>query len=230
MALASDSIFVTPGSGATLATNSPGSGSTEYHVAIPATAVGNLVETEPTYTLQLPLLQSAANTYQWELFNGATSGLTLLMRAIYGMQSSDTRGTGPLLAMRFDYFRSTALSSGGTAFTTESSSTASANFSRWDTNDAALPSTVTCKTIPTSITTGAWLFSQYIWAGVNITGDVTTADRFNNMLMGETPDDVGAEFRSSKPLILYPGQGIACRQGTVTSSGSFTWTLQFTAV
>jgi hypothetical protein len=230
MTLTNNSVLVTPGSGATLATNSPGSGTTEYHVAIPATAAGHLAESVPTYTVQLPQIDGAANRYHWELFNGATSGLTLTVRYVAGASSSDTITTNNL-ANRFDLFRTTALSSGGTAFTTESSSTASANFCRWDTNDSALPSTVTLKTVVTSITTGAWLCPRFVTAALGVASrwDVTMADRLN-WLAGEATDDPGVEWLSSKPFVLRPGQGLAIRQGTVVSARSFVWLLEFEAV
>lgn len=228
--LVNNVVLTTPGSGATLATNSPGSGTTEYHVAIPATAAGHLAETEPTYSVQLPLVDSVANRYHFELFNGSGSTFTLLLRELRGLSSTDTVSPNNL-SMRFDFFRTTAFSSGGTNHTNESSATAAANIARYDTQDSSLPSGITCKTVLTSITTGAWLFTKYIPAEATAAArwDATMADRMNRAVF-EAMDEPGIEFMGSKRLILYPGQGVACRQGTVASAWSFSWFLQFTAV
>jgi len=225
--LANNTVLTTPGSGATFATNSPGSGTTEYHVAIPATAEGHLAETLPTYSVQLPLIESGANRYHFELFNGSGSTFTMRVRELHGLMSSDT-ASATALSMRFDFYRTTAFSSGGTNFTNESSATAAANVSRFDTNDVSLPSGITCKTVLTSITTGAWLFARYIPTALSAAArwETTLADRANWAAL-ESPNDPGAEFLSSKRLTCYPGQGIACRQGTVASSRSLSWFLQF---
>src|SRR6185503_12455721 len=168
MALGNNSVLVTPGSGATFATNSPGSGTTEYHVAIPATAAGHLAETEFTYGLHLPLIDSAANRYHFELFNGSGSTFTLLLRELQARSSTDTISPN-YLSMRFDFFRTTAFSSGGTNHTNESSATAAVNFARYDTNDTSLPSGITCKTVLTSIPPGPWLFHEHVPAEATAT-------------------------------------------------------------
>lgn len=228
--LANDTILVTPGSGATLATQSPGAGTTEYHVVIPASAAGHLAETEFTYSVQSPLVDSVANRYHFELFNGSGSTFTLLLRQLYPMASSDTATTNNL-SMRFDFFRTTAFSSGGTNHTNESSATAAGNVARWDTQDTSLPSGISFKTVLTSITTGAWLGRRHVPTAVPATTRWDTIlGNWMNWASFEAVDDPGTEFLSSKRLILYPGQGIACRQGTVASTMSYCWFLQFTAV
>lgn len=230
MTLANNTVLVTPGSGATLATSSPGSGTTEYHVVIPATAAGHVAETEATYTVQTALVDSAANRYHWELFNGSGSTFTLLVRQVNPMISSDTATTNNL-SMRFDLFRTTAFSSGGTNHTNESSATAAANVARLDTQDRSLPSGITVKTVLTSITTGAWLGFRYLPTAVSATArwEATILDRLG-WGQPEATDDPGTEFLSSKKLVLRPGQGLAVRQGTVASTMSYCWFLQFTTV
>jgi hypothetical protein len=199
-------------------------------VAIPASAAGHLAETEPTYSIQLPLIDSVANRYHWELFNGSGSTFTLLVRHIQGMSSTDTASPNNL-SMRFDFFRTTGFSSGGTNFTNESSATAAANVARFDTNDRSLPSGITLKTVLTSIVTGAFLFHRYIPAEATASArwDATLCDHLN-WANYEATDDPGVEFLSSKKVILRPNEGIATRQGTVASTWSFSWFLQFTAV
>src|SRR6267378_2775588 len=83
MALANDSILVTPGSGSTVATATPGgSNTTEYQVTIPAHSSGHLADTLPTFLVAIPPLDLAANRYHWELFNGSASTTTLAIRSV----------------------------------------------------------------------------------------------------------------------------------------------------
>lgn len=216
MSLANDTIKVTPGSGATVATHAPGSGTTEYQVVTIADATGHLVETKPTYLCSIPGLDNAANRYHWELWNG-TSTLTLVVRAVYPVPRTDTAATGTLSA-RYDFFRTTAFSSGGTTHNFESSSTLSANFSRLDTQDTTLVSSgISCKTVLTSITTGAWLFTSYVFN--EETNPAATLIQGINLIPQRT---------WGKELVLRPSEGLAVRQGTVASVNQTGWLLAFT--
>src|SRR5437868_9763946 len=90
VALANDAILATAGSGATLATHSPGgSNTTEYPVVMPANNIGFIGETMPTYGLTIPQLQTANDSYQWELFNHPSSGKTLTLRGLWPLPSLD---------------------------------------------------------------------------------------------------------------------------------------------
>ena len=230
MPVANDAILITPGSGATLAAYSPASGTTRLQTYIPANHTGHLVETEPTYGVMLPTVDSVANRYHWELFNASSSNLTLQLRGMRAISSSDT-ATSNNLSMRFDLFRTTAVSSGGTAANTESSATNAPNFSEWDTVQTALPAGVTCKTVLTSITTGAWFGHLYRPTAVTAASrwDHALISMFNRNL-GDEANEAGAEFKTAKRIVLRANQGIACRQGTVASTMSYQWFLQFTAV
>ena len=217
MTLANDSIKVTPGSGATVATYSPGSGSTEYQIVTIADATGHLVESKPTYLLSIPGLDNAANRYHWEVFNGSSS-MTVVVRAIFPVPRTDTAATGTL-SSRYDFFRTTALSSGGTAHNFESSSTLSANFARVDTTDPTLVgSGLSCKTVLTSITTGSWLWTSYVFP--EETNPSAVLIQGINLIPQRT---WGKEF------VLRPSEGIAIRQGTVASVNQTGWLLSLTS-
>src|SRR6266576_3915039 len=115
MSLVNDSILVTPGSGATVATFSPGgSGSTEYQAVMLADASGHLYETKPTYVISFPKMTATANRYHWELFNGSASTMTLSIYDIRAVVHTDVAIIGTV-GLRYDFFRTTAISSGGTA-------------------------------------------------------------------------------------------------------------------
>lgn len=216
MALANDTIKVTPGSGATVATHSPGSGSTEYQVVTIADSTGHLVETKPTYLCSIPGLDNAANRYHWELFNGSSAS-TVVVRAIYPIPRTDTAATGTLSA-RYDFYRTTAWGSGGTAHNFESSSTLSANFARLDTNDTTLVgSGISCLTVLTSITTGSWLFTSYVFN--EETNPSAILIQGVNLIPQRT---------WGKELVLRANQGVAIRQGTVASVNQTGWLIAFT--
>ena len=216
MTLANDTIKVTPGSGATVATHAPGSGTTEYQVVTMADSTGHLVETKPTYLCSIPGIDNTANRYHWELFNG-TSTVTMVVRAIYPVPRTDTAAVG-VLGARYDFYRTTAWSSGGSAHTFESSSSLSANFARLDTQDATLVgSGVSCKTVLTSITTGAWLFTSYVFN--EETNPAAILIQGMNLIPQRT---------WGKELVLRPSEGLAMRQGTVASVNQTGWLLAFT--
>jgi len=217
MTIANDSIKVTPGSGATVATFSPGgSNTTEYQVFIPADATGHVAETKPTYGLVIPTLNNVANQYHWELFNGAASGLTLTIFGMWARPSTDVAVVGAVSA-RYDFFKTSALASGGSACNYESTSTLSANFWRFDSTDATMTSQVTCKTVLTSITTSFHMFHYYVHPEETNASSVLI--QANNVI----PAGV-----FSKKLVLRQGEGIAVRQGTVASVGSTGWFLAMT--
>src|SRR5437879_3149116 len=145
MTLANDSVSVTPGSGMTGAAWHPSS-TTEYHLTMRAPAeYPELPSSGARYGVHTPRLTYLQNSYLWELFNGATSGLTLWVDTIAATSSSDVAFAADRQG-RFFLFQTTALGGGGGACTYESASTLSANFWRWDSADAAMPSTVTMKT------------------------------------------------------------------------------------
>jgi len=216
MSLANDSIKVTPGSGATVATHSPGSGSTEYQVVTMADATGHLVETKPTYLCAIPGIDNTANRFHWELFNGS-SATTVTVRAVYPIPRTDTAATG-VVSARYDFYRTTAQASGGTAHNFESSSTLAPNISRVDTNDPTLVgSGISCSTVLTSITTDSWLWTTYVFP--EETNPAAILIQGINMIPQRT---WGKEF------VLRPTQGLAIKQGTVASVNQTAWLIAFT--
>jgi hypothetical protein len=227
MALANDAIIVTPGSGATVATFSPGgSNTTEYQVTMLANATGNIVDSMPTYGLNVPQLLLAANKYHWELFNHPSSAKTLTIRGVWAVPELSQTITGNVGDARFELYRTTAVSSGGTASAAfESANTILANFFRMDTNDASLSSHISAKTQLTSITTGTFLYPWYVCStattligGISLNG-INALQQNNNVIPQR-------EF--GEELVVRAGTGLACRQGTVASAGSVGWLIEFT--
>lgn len=218
MTIVNDSVKVTPGSGSTVATYSPGgSNTTEYQVVIPADATGHMAETKPTYGLYIPnVLNTTGNVYHWELFNGALSGLTVTVFGIWPRPATDVAVSG-LVSTRYDFFKTTTLSSGGSACNYESQSTLSCNFWRFDSGDAAMSSQVTAKTVLTSITTSFHMFHYYVHPEeLNAASVLIQASNF-------VP---GGAY--TKKITLRQGEGIAVRQGTIASVAATGWFLAMT--
>lgn len=226
MSLANDSILVTPGSGATVATHSPGgSNTTEYQVTMLANGTGNIVDSMPTYGLAIPQLLLAANKYHWELFNHPSSGKTLTVRGVWPIAET-SQANAATTAARYEFYRTTAVSSGGTASAAfESATTTLANFFRLNPNDASLSSHISCKTQLTSVTTGTFLFPMYassIWT------TTAAATPLNNMALMAQEINFIPQREFGEELSITPGTGVVIRQGTVASAGSVGWLIEFT--
>jgi hypothetical protein len=229
MALANDAVLVTPGSGATIATHSPGgSSTTEYQVTIIANSTGNIIDSMPTYGLNVPQLLNAANKYHWELFNHPSSGKTLTIRGLWPIaeQSQTIGGSTPA---RYEFFRTTAVSSGGTASAVfESSSTILANFFRLNPGDTSLSSHISCRTQVTSITTGTFLFPMYANSFATNLFNSNGGFISMNVLLLQQSINMIPQREFGQELVVPAGQGVACRQGTVASAGSMGWLIEFT--
>lgn len=216
MALVNDSILVTPGSGATVATASPGgSNTTEYQVTMLAASSGHMVDTLPTFVLAIPPLDLAANRYHWELFNGSASTTTLTVRNILPIPQE----VGTFLANSpagFYFYRTTAISSGGTAGTYEATSagTLTANIARLNLGDSAISSAVSAKTVLTSIVTGSYLFHAFY--------------SLSSAVPWTVPQDYLKQNLFGQGVILAPGAGLAVRQSNVASTGTLGWLVSFT--
>jgi len=226
MALSNDAILVTPGSGATVATHSPGgSNTTEYQVTMVANAAGHIADSMPTYGLNIPQLLCGANVYHWELFNHPSSGKTLTVRGIWPIPELSQANAG-IVTPRFETFRTTASASGGTASAAfESSSTILANFFRMNPNDASLSSHISCRTRLTSITTGTFLWPCYVASNVSALIGGADANATAALMQGI---NLIPQREFGQELTIPPAQGIAVRQGTVASVGSVGWLIEFT--
>lgn len=228
MTLANDAIAITPGSGATVATFSPGgSNTTEYQVTMLANATGNIVDSMPTYGLSIPYLPTAANGYHWELFNHPSSGKTLTVRGVWAIPQLDTAlATG--VYPRYEMYRTTAVGSGGTASAAfESATTILANFFRMDTGDASLSSHVSCRTKLTSITTGTALWSQHVPSIISVGGTGAAYPAGSDAAIFQTLNLI-PQREFGEELVVRVGTGLATRQGTVAATGNVAWLIQFT--
>jgi hypothetical protein len=228
MAVANKGIQVTPGSGATVATHGVTGVSdvTQYQVNMLVNPNGHLLGTRPRYGLSIPSLDNnVAHNYLWEFFNAPSSGLTVEVQAIYCVPDMRINRTPTTLAQQTDFFRTTAVSSGGSFGTFEASnSTMTAAFFRYDTADPSLSSHISCKTEMTSITTGARLWTWY--SHYSTAGTLSGAAGAGALLQSQNIIPAGYSIEG-KGFTLRPGTGLACRSGPIASGGSMGWYVDF---
>lgn len=227
MTLPASSVLVTPGSGATIATQQI-SGK-DYQVVLPATADGHIVGTEPSYLLcQAPRVITAAATDFFDLFNASGSGKVIKLVGLYPVLKSTAAWTQST-TFQFDVIRTSAVGTGGTAYTSEGAAaptTGLVNIARLSTSDAAAltgVTQITCRALPTGgATAAAWLFSIEIQP--EETNPASSMAQWVNMFP-VLPN--GNQFE------LQEGQGIKIRQittaGTLTGC-SFGWQLSFSVI
>lgn len=216
MAFVNDSVLVTPGSGATIGTYSPGgSNTTEFQATVLVRSNGHVMDTEPTFLLAIPPLDLAVNRYHWELFNGSASTTTLTVRSIRPVPQEVGTYVGTSAA-GFYFYRTTAISSGGTAGTYEaiSAGTLTANIARMNLADSAISSGVSAKTVLTSIVTGSYLFHYF-------------HSLHSAVPWASPPNALPLEYQG-QGLVMGPGAGVAVRQSNVASTGTLGWLVTFT--
>ncbi|MEO8247643.1 MAG: hypothetical protein ABI622_11070, partial [Chloroflexota bacterium] len=161
MTLANDSILVTPGAGATVATHLV-SGK-EYQVVIAADASGHVQSSLETYFYQTPAVAVGADKLYADLFNAAGSGKVIDVRGIWIIPKTDVAVVGAL-GVRVDLYRTSAVGTGGTAASYKSATrdVAGGNICPMDTGNAALPAQITARWLPTAgATISEWLLATY---------------------------------------------------------------------
>jgi hypothetical protein len=130
MVQANDSVTVTPGTGATIATHL--ASSKEYQVFMQANPDGHILGSLPTYSAWSTVVAvSAANTVLWHLFNASGSGKVIKVRKIFIQPS---QAVNALAAQTWRVAKTSAVgTTGNTAITVV----------KHDSNDSSLPAQVT---------------------------------------------------------------------------------------
>jgi len=218
MALANDSILVTPGAGATVATELI-SGK-EHQVMVQADSSGHIVGTLPTYFYTTPSAAAGASKLYFDLFNAVGSGKIIDVRGLWIVPATDVAVVGAL-GVRFDLFRTSAVGTGGTvhAYKSATPSIAGGNITPSDTNNAALPAGVTARHLPAGgATISEWLLATYS-PGEEAATSMAHITQYQNILPYLT---------WGQRLALREGQGILMKQGTVAGTGNFGFLVAFT--
>lgn len=216
MTLAGDSILVTPGTGATVATHTVNS--KEHQVVMQAGESGHIIGSKDTYVYSIPsqVHVAVANTVHWDLFN-ADPALLVRVVSIKQIPNITTAVTGAV----FDWqlFRTSAVGTGGTAQTA------------WlpDTSQTALDADITCRLKPTggATTSGSSLKNYAISSEETNTGTIIIASSGGLELV---PQTINGSLTGGVQhgILLRQNQGLKCVQVTNSAAGNTGWEITFT--
>ena len=208
MALSNDSIAVTPGSGASVATQLVGS--TEYQVIVPADQVGHIQGTKATWVVSTGNTAhvAAARTTLIDLFNATGSGVVLRVVGCYVIPAqAAVVGVG----LTYEVIRTTAVGTGGTGLTPQA----------FDLDSTALPATVTSRLKPTAGATGTT---------VTLFLNGASEETFPYAAMASTLNHIPQvnELAAMKGLKIRANEGLKVDQTTNSNIGNVNVVLVFT--
>ena len=214
MSQANHSVTVTPGTGATIATQLVNS--KEHQVVMLAMPDGHISGSLPQYRLICPSQAVGASKVFLDLFNATGSGVSLRILSAFCYVDNDTAVVGTL-GVEVDLTRTTAVGTGGTAAVADGTSLTAITISKMDTNNPALSANITARSAPTGgATAGAllgqrWVFTEETAAPSGIAGTL------------------GAEFirNEGADLIVRENTGLRFVQGTVASVGNLSFEITF---
>lgn len=218
MAQANDSVLVTPGSGASIATHLIAG--KEHQVMVQADASGHLHGTLPTYLYTTPAAAVGASKLYFDLFNAVGSGKIIDVRGIWIVPKTDVAVVGAL-GIRIDLYRTSVVGTGGTAHNYRSATpdVAGGNISPMDTLNAALPAQITARHLPT----GGATIDDWMIATFTLGEELSTSQAYMSQYQNILPNlHVGQKFA------LNEGEGILLKQGTVAATGSIGFLVAFT--
>lgn len=223
MTLANDSILVTPGSGATVATHLVNS--KEYQVMMAADPDGHIQGTAPAYLFtQMPRVTTAAATDFFDLFNATGSGKIIRLRGLWPIIESTAAFTQST-TWRFDLFRTSAVGTAGTTATESATAPAAGagRIYRLSTVDSpTLPAQITARTLPTGgATAAAWMFPIFV--------QPEETNAASNLLTGI---NYFPTLPYNPAFELQENEGFKVRQITATAStgSNIGWLLAFAVI
>lgn len=218
MGLPNDSVLITPGAGATIATHLLGG--KEYQVVLLADAEGHIVGSIPTYLWTTPNAVGGVDKLHADLFNAVGSGKIVAVRGIWVIAKLDVAVTGAV-AIRVDLYRTSAVGTGGTAAAYKSATrdVAGGTITPMDTTNAALPAQITARHLPTS---GATI-SEWILPSQSPTEESATSMAY----IGQYQNIMPVLFMGQK-WALREGQGMLLKQGPVAGVGNVGFLIAFT--
>lgn len=215
MTASNDSILVTPGTGATVATHLVNS--KEHQVVMIADEFGSIQGAAGVYRMIVNGSAVGANKVHCDLFN---ANATLIVKVVSAkvMPDIDTAVTG-VVSAEISLTRTTNVGTGGTAKTDDNTALTGISISRLDTALAALDADITARTQTTGgATAGAILGTRHIFMEETNAGAAIAAA-------------LGAEFIDQRyPVILRQNQGLRFVQGTVASVGTLNFEITFEVI
>ncbi len=212
MALPNDSILVTPGVGATVATHIISA--KEYQVIVLADEFGQILGSRDTYWYDLPeqVHVAAASTIHFDIFNAHA---TLLVRVVSIRQRpSITIGvTG--VAFSWTFQRTTSVGTGGSEQTAKLA----------DLSQTALDAAITCRSKPGGGAGAGVLLKNYsIHSEETNVGTIAIASAGGLELVPQTL----APPNNEHGILLRQNQGLSVTQTTNSAAGNTGWIIIFT--
>jgi hypothetical protein len=214
MTQANDSILVTPGSGATVATHLQNS--KEYQVVMKASDDGHIYGSRPIYWYSIAeqVHVAAASTIHFDVFN-AHATLRVRVLSILQRPSIVTAVTG--VAFNWTFQRTTAVGTGGSAQTAILRDTA--------TPQTALDAAITCRSKPTGgATPGVALRSYAVHSEETNVGVIALAAAGGLELV---PFGRLVDYQYAG-IYLGQNQGLSVTQTTNSAAGNTGWDILFT--
>lgn len=213
---ANDSVLVTPGSGATIATHLINS--KEHQVVCVAGESGHIIGSKDTYIYSIPsqVHVAVANTVHWDIFN-ADAALLVRVVSIKQVPNITTAVTG--VAFDWQLFRTSAVGTGGSAQTA------------WlpDTSQTALDADITCRSKPTggATTSGSSIKNYTIHSEETNAGTIIIASMGGLELV---PQSISGDLTGGVQhgILLRQNQGLKCVQVTNSAAGNTGWEITFT--
>lgn len=206
---ANDSITITPGTGATVATHT--AGGKEHQVVVIADKSGHLLDTLDTWHAWVEPGAFAANKHHATIHNAAASGKIVTVRRIYAVNLQTVAVTG--VVCRFDFKRTTATPTNGSTVTPVAA----------DTSNTPLPAGITVRH---SATTGL-VEGGTLWAQTYGTDEATAANTAAANLIQASTNWVPSG-PNIQEIVLRENEGLTIKQITSTIVGTFGWLIVFT--
>jgi hypothetical protein len=200
MTQANDSITVTPGSGATVATHL--AASKEHQVVMLANEAGVLHGTAATYAISTGNTAhvAAARTTIADLFNATGSGMVLRVVGVH-IQPTLTAVTG--VGQTYELIRTSGVGTGGS----------SANVAAFDSAFPSLPAEVTARVKPTG---GATTAATLLYVNGTSEETIAYASLASQLNHVPSPKDTAA----ATAIVLREGEGLKVDQTTNSAVGS----------
>lgn len=212
MTQANDSILVTPGSGATVATHLVNS--KEYQIVMAADESGHILGSRDAYFYNIvsQVHVAVANTVHWDLFN-ADATLLVRVQNVIQIPNITTAVTGVVFDWKLA--RTTSVGTGGSAQTA------------WlpDLSQAALDADITCRSKPAGGAAEGVILRNY-----SLSSEETNAATIQIASQGGL-ELIPVTIRppvSENGLLLRQNQGIRCVQITSSAAGNTGWLIGFT--
>jgi hypothetical protein len=210
MTQANDSILVTPGSGATVATHA--AAGKEHQLMMMADEAGHILGTKPTWYVALSATANvaAARTTHLDIFNASGSGVVMKIWGVYIMPAlAAVTGVG----MTWEIIRTNAVGTGGSTLTP----------GKFDTANAALPAQLTVRGKPTggATTDATNPLTVFITSSSEETTPVASIASFLENIPGQ-------QGITTQPLVVRQNEGFKVDQTTNSAVGTTTHALVFT--